>query len=102
MRMSAFGVSMERPSTACCLAIVFLAATAAAAQAQTTSAPSSGRTISPEQLGAISSPQRYMITSSANDRAAFLWIIDTIEKKVTLCEKPTAGGDFSCNKKTLP
>jgi hypothetical protein len=101
MSMSAFGVSTNRPLVACRLAIIFLAAATAAAQAQT-SAPPSGRTISPEQLGAISSPQRYMITSSANDRGAFLWIIDTIEKKVTLCEKPTAGGDFSCNKKTLP
>jgi hypothetical protein len=99
--MSAFCASMGRPPAACCLAIVLLGA-AAGAQAQTGGAPPSGRTISPEQLGAISSPQRYMITSSANDRGAFLWIIDTIEKKVTLCEKPTAGGDFSCIKKTLP
>jgi len=100
--MSAYDRSVDLAPAAWCLVITLLAAAAGGAQAQSSSSPPSGRTISPEQLGAISSPQRYMVTSSANDRGAFLWIIDTIEKKVTLCEKPTAGADFSCNKKTLP
>ena len=64
--------------------------------------PAPGRTYTPEQLGAVSSPQRYMITSSANDHSAFLWIVDPIEKKVTLCEKPGAATDFACTKKSLP
>lgn len=78
------------------------------ASAQTTSAPGSAppaaasRTFSSEQLGAVSSPQRFMITSGANDKGAFLWIVDSVERIVTLCEKLGTAADFACSKKTLP
>jgi hypothetical protein len=74
------------------------------APAQTSGPPAgpTGRSYTPEQLGAISSPTRYLVTSAANDHGAFFWIVDTIEKKVTLCEKAGASADFVCNKKPLP
>ena len=59
-------------------------------------------TINPGQLGAISSPQRFLVTSSANDRGAWLWAIDAVEHTVTLCEKLPSATDFTCNKKALP
>jgi hypothetical protein len=61
-----------------------------------------GRNFSPGQLGAVSSPQRFLVSSSATDGAAFLWIIDSVERSVTLCEKLGAAKDFTCSKKNLP
>ena len=91
-------------------AVVAAIALASGASAQTNGLPSGGgaaqpapgRSFSPEQLGAVSSTQRYLITSSANDRGSFLWIVDSIDRKVTLCEKPGAASDFTCTKKSLP
>lgn len=54
------------------------------------------------RLGAISSPQRFLVSSSANDRGAFLWVIDAVEHNVTLCEKLAAAREFTCSKKALP
>jgi hypothetical protein len=59
-------------------------------------------TINPGQLGAFPSPQRFLVTSSANDRGAWLWVIDAVEHTVTLCEKLPSATDFTCNKKALP
>ena len=85
---------------------LLLASAVAPALAQTSGGPPLGapapRTYTPEQLGAVSSPNRYMATSAANDHGAFLWVIDTIERKVTLCERVNASGEFICNKKSLP
>ena len=85
---------------------LLLAGAVAPAWAQASGGPPLGapppRTYTPEQLGAISSPNRYMATSAANDHGAFLWIIDTIERKVTLCERANTSGEFTCNKKSLP
>ncbi len=76
----------------------------ASAGAQDTGAPRprSSPTINPGQLGAMSSPQRFLVTSSANDRGTFLWVIDAVEHNVTLCEKPASVAEFTCNKKALP
>jgi len=56
----------------------------------------------PSPLGAMSSPQRFLVTSSANERGTFLWVIDAVEHTVTLCEKAAAAAEFACNKKPLP
>lgn len=53
-------------------------------------------------LGAMSSPERFLVTSSANERGAFLWVVDAVEHTVTLCEKAAAAAEFACNKKPLP
>jgi len=63
--------------------------------------PSSPAAKSPP-LGVMSSPERFLVSSSANDRGAFLWVIDAVEHTVTLCEKAAAAAEFACNKKPLP
>jgi hypothetical protein len=56
----------------------------------------------PGPVGAMSSPQRFLVTSSANERGTFLWVIDAVEHNVTLCEKAVAAAEFACTKKALP
>ena len=43
----------------------------------------------------------YAVSAAANDHASFLWVVDSIQRIVTLCEK-TDSKDFSCTKKPLP
>jgi hypothetical protein len=88
-------------------ALAIVAAMPSAASAQTggaTGLPTgpTPRSYSPEQLGAVSSSGRYLISSTANDKGAFLWVVDTIDRKVTLCEKPAGSADFTCSKKGTP
>lgn len=64
--------------------------------------PRPSPSIAPGKLGAMSSPQRFLVTSSANDRGAFLWVVDAVEHDVTLCEKPAGASEFTCSKKALP
>jgi len=98
---------MARKPRIIALAALALAATlgiAASAGAQDTGTPRPrpGPAINPGPVGAMSSPQRFLVTSSANDRGTFLWVIDAVEHNVTLCEKPAAAAEFTCNKKPLP
>jgi hypothetical protein len=43
----------------------------------------------------------YAVSAAANEHAAFLWVVDNVQRAVVLCEKPD-GRDFSCTKKPLP
>jgi hypothetical protein len=43
----------------------------------------------------------YVVSAAANEHTAFLWVVDGIQRIVTLCEK-TDGKDFTCTKKPLP
>jgi hypothetical protein len=43
----------------------------------------------------------YAVSATANEHAAFLWVVDNVQHAVVLCEK-TDGKDFSCIKKPLP
>jgi hypothetical protein len=87
------------------IALAF-AAMPAAVSAQVGTAPSrtpSSPAAKPGPLGAMSSPERFLVSSSANERGAFLWVIDAVEHTVTLCEKAAlAAAEFTCNKKPLP
>jgi hypothetical protein len=86
-------------------AALAFAALPAAVSAQVGGAPSrtpSSPAAKPRPLGAMSSPERFLVSSSANERGAFLWVIDAVEHTVTLCEKPAAAAEFTCNKKPLP
>jgi hypothetical protein len=79
--------------------------TATAVRAQHNSNPSrtpSSPPVKPGPLGAMSSPERFLVTSSANERGTFLWVIDAVEHTATLCEKAAAAAEFTCNKKPLP
>jgi hypothetical protein len=43
----------------------------------------------------------YAVSAAANEHAAFLWVVDNVQRAVVLCEKPD-GRDFTCTKKPLP
>jgi hypothetical protein len=43
----------------------------------------------------------YLISSSANDHANSLWIVDSVQQSVTLCEKVDTEKDFTCRMKPL-
>jgi hypothetical protein len=44
----------------------------------------------------------YVISAAANEHGSFLWVVDSIQHIVTLCEKSDSGKDFTCTKKPLP
>jgi hypothetical protein len=43
----------------------------------------------------------YLVSSAANEHGSFLWVVDSIQHIVTLCEK-SESKDFTCTKKPLP
>ena len=43
----------------------------------------------------------YVVSAAANEHGSFLWVVDSIQHIVTLCEK-TESNDFTCTKKPLP
>jgi hypothetical protein len=43
----------------------------------------------------------YVVSAAANEHGSFLWVVDSIQRIVTLCEK-TDSKDFTCTKKPLP
>ena len=42
-----------------------------------------------------------VVSAAANEHGAFLWVVDSIQHIVTLCEK-SESKDFTCTKKPLP
>ena len=44
----------------------------------------------------------YAVSSAANEHAAFLWVVDNVQRAVVLCEKTDGGREFTCIKKPLP
>jgi hypothetical protein len=43
----------------------------------------------------------YVAAAAANERASFLWVVDSVQHAVVLCEKGETR-DFTCTKKPLP
>ena len=43
----------------------------------------------------------YVVSAAANEHGSFLWVVDSIQHVVTLCEKSDSK-DFICTKKPLP
>jgi hypothetical protein len=76
------------------------------AAAQTARSPSSspGPSIQPALPpgGAGAGSGNYVITSAANESGTFVWIVDPIQRTLTLCKSGSATSDFSCSKKPLP
>jgi hypothetical protein len=70
----------------------------------TTNPPRTSPNLAPKPgaLGAMSSPERFLVTSAANERGTFLWVIDAVAHTVTLCEKAADATEFTCRKKALP
>lgn len=44
----------------------------------------------------------YAVSATANEHAAYLWVVDNVQHAVVLCEKSDGGKDFTCAKKPLP
>ncbi|HZS83184.1 MAG TPA: hypothetical protein VFA50_09935 [Stellaceae bacterium] len=82
-------------------ALVSLAIAPAAAQS-TGAVPVPVPSLPPGPLGASFDASRLAVTSAANEHGAFLWIVDSIQHAVMLCEKTEAGKEFSCTRKKLP
>ena len=51
--------------------------------------------------GAPGGSSNYVVSAAANEHGSFLWVVDSIQHIVTLCEK-TDSKDFICTKKPLP
>lgn len=64
--------------------------------------PSPAPGVSPGGPFGGAAAENYLVTSAANERGSFLWIVAPIQQVVILCEKPSAASDFSCSKKRLP
>jgi hypothetical protein len=52
-------------------------------------------------LGSPGGSSNYVVSAAANEHGSFLWVVDSIQHIVTLCEKSDSK-DFSCTKKPLP
>jgi len=51
--------------------------------------------------GTLGGSGNYAISAAANEHGAFLWVVDSVQHAVVLCEK-TDTREFSCTKKPLP
>jgi hypothetical protein len=52
--------------------------------------------------GSFTSSGTYHVTSSSNDHGSALWVVDSVQHTVTLCEKVDTAKEFVCSKKPLP
>jgi hypothetical protein len=52
-------------------------------------------------LGSPGGSSSYVVSAAANEHGSFLWVVDSIQHIVTLCEK-SESKDFTCTKKPLP
>jgi hypothetical protein len=84
-------------------ALVLVGETAPVAQTTTTtpSLPPAPQPTSRLLQGPPGGSGTYAVSSAANEHASFLWVVDSIQRVVTLCEK-TDSKDFTCTKKPLP
>jgi hypothetical protein len=73
----------------------------ARAQAPTPSLPPAPQPTARLPQGAVGGSGTYAVSAAANEHASFLWVVDSIQRNVTLCEK-TDSKDFICTKKPLP
>jgi hypothetical protein len=51
--------------------------------------------------GSAGGSSNYVVSAAANEHGSFLWVVDSIQHIVTLCEKSDTK-DFTCTKKPLP
>jgi hypothetical protein len=73
----------------------------ALAQATTPSLPPAPQPTPRLPQGPSGGSSNYVISAAANEHGSFLWVVDSIQHVVTLCEK-SDGKDFACTKKPLP
>jgi hypothetical protein len=71
------------------------------AQATTPSLPPAPQPTPRLPQGAPGGSSSYVVSAAANEHGSFLWVVDSIQHIVTLCEKSDSK-DFTCTKKPLP
>jgi hypothetical protein len=71
------------------------------AQATTPSLPAAPVPTPRFPQGSPGGSGNYVVSAAANEHGSFLWVVDSIQHIVTLCEK-TDSKDFTCTKKPLP
>jgi hypothetical protein len=74
---------------------------AVCAQVTTPSLPPAPQPTARVPQGPPGGSSNYVISAAANEHGSFLWVVDSIQHIVTLCEK-SDGKDFICTKKPLP
>src|SRR5713101_610075 len=67
----------------------------------TPSLPAAPQPTSRVTQGAPGGSGSYVVSAAANEHASFLWVVDSIQRVVTLCEKADSK-DFTCTRKPLP
>ena len=72
-----------------------------AAETTTPSLPAAPQPTSRVTQGSPGGSGNYVVSAAANEHASFLWVVDNIQRIVTLCEKADSK-DFICTKKPLP
>jgi hypothetical protein len=92
---------MPMPRRTALLTLLALALGGPSAAAQTSAAPATP-SLPPGPLGGSFDSSRFLVTSAANEHGAFLWIVDGVQRTVTLCEKTTDGKGIACTKRALP
>ena len=80
---------------------LFVATGAVLAQERNPSLPPAPQPTPRLPLGSPGGSSNYVVSAAANEHGSFLWVVDSIQHIVTLCEK-TDSKDFSCTKKPLP
>src|SRR5438094_76721 len=84
------------------MALFVGAHTMLAAETTTTpSLPPAPQPTSRVTQGAPGGSGSYVVSAAANEHASFLWVVDSIQRIVMLCEKADSK-DFTCTKKPLP
>jgi hypothetical protein len=73
----------------------------ALAQATTPSLPPAPQPTPRLPQGSPGGSSNYVVSAAANEHGSFLWVVDSIQHIVTLCEK-SESKDFTCTKKPLP
>jgi len=80
---------------------MLLAGTAAPAQERTPSLPAAPQPTPRLPQGPPGGSSSYVVGAAANEHGSFLWVVDSIQHVVTLCEK-SDGKEITCTKKPLP
>jgi hypothetical protein len=96
----------KRPASTLLLVLIATGAlvaekSTALAQATTPSLPAAPQPTPRLPQGPPGGSSNYVVSAAANEHGSFLWVVDSIQHIVTLCEKSDSK-DFSCTKKPLP
>jgi hypothetical protein len=83
-------------------AITLLAGTSMVPAQERPSLPPGPQPMPRLPLGSPGGSGNYVVSAAANEHGSFLWVVDSIQHVVTLCEKSDNGKDFTCTKKPLP